>query len=71
MTYREFYKAMHSFVVFSYEDIRGVFGTFDMREKEHEISLFLINRENALRVSSFYDYVSGLDFDALCENRSL
>ncbi len=38
----------------------------DMREKEHEISLFLINRENAVRVSSFYDYVSGLDFDALC-----
>ncbi len=38
----------------------------DMREKEHEISLFLINSENAVRVSSFYDYVSGLDFDALC-----
>ncbi len=40
--------------------------TADMREKEHEISLFLINRENAVRVSSFYDYVNGLDFDALC-----
>ncbi len=31
MTYREFYKAMHSFVVFSYEDIRGVFGSIDRR----------------------------------------
>ncbi len=38
----------------------------DMREKEHEISLFLINRENAMRVRSFYDYVGGLDFSALC-----
>ena len=38
----------------------------DMREKEHEISLFLINSENVLRVSSFYDYVSGLDFNFLC-----
>lgn len=38
----------------------------DMREKEHEIRLFLINREHAIRVSSFYDYVSALDFDALC-----
>ncbi len=38
----------------------------DMHEKEHEISLFLINSENVLRVSSFYDYVSGLDFDSLC-----
>ncbi len=34
--------------------------------KEHDISLFLINRENATRVSLFYDYVSSLDFDALC-----
>ncbi len=38
----------------------------DMREKEHEIRLFLINTEHAVRVSSFYDYVSGLDFDTLC-----
>jgi len=35
MTYREFYKAMHSFVVFSYEDIRGVFGSID-RRRLHE-----------------------------------
>ncbi len=31
MTYREFYKAMHPFVVFSYEDIRGVYGSVDRR----------------------------------------
>ncbi len=31
-----------------------------------ETSLFLINRENATRVSLFYDYVSSLDFGALC-----
>lgn len=31
MNYREFYKAMHAFVVFSYEDIRGVFGRIDRR----------------------------------------
>ncbi len=35
MIYREFYKAMHSFVVFSYEDIRGVFGSVD-RRRLHE-----------------------------------
>ncbi len=35
MTYREFYKAVHPFVVFSYEDIRGVFGSID-RRRLHE-----------------------------------
>ncbi len=35
MTYREFYKAMHPFVVFSYEDARGVFGSVD-RRRLHE-----------------------------------
>ncbi len=35
MTYREFYKVMHPFVVFSYEDIRGVFGSVD-RRRLHE-----------------------------------
>lgn len=39
----------------------------DMREKEHEISLFLINSENVLRVSSFFDYVNSLDFNELCK----
>ncbi len=37
MTYQEFYKAMHAFVVFSYEDIRGVFGRMD-RRRLHEWS---------------------------------
>ncbi len=35
MTYREFYKAIHPFVVFSYEDARGVFGHID-RRRLHE-----------------------------------
>lgn len=38
----------------------------DMREKEHEISLFLPNKENTLRVSSFHDYIKALDFHTLC-----
>ncbi len=37
MTYREFYKAMHPFVVFSYDDARGVFGHVD-RRRLHEWS---------------------------------
>lgn len=35
MTYQVFYKAMHSFLVFSYEDIRGIFGSID-RRRLHE-----------------------------------
>jgi len=40
-------------------------GDTDIREKEHEISLFLIEKDNRARVSSFYSYIRSLDFGKL------
>jgi|GEM_PF-1004454 len=38
----------------------------NISEKEHEISMFLMDKNNIARVSSFYDYVRSLDFTKLC-----
>jgi predicted nucleotidyltransferase component of viral defense system len=37
----------------------------DISEKEHEISLFLIKKENTARITSFYSYISKLNFNEL------
>ncbi len=37
----------------------------DIKEKVHEISLFLQNKENSERVRTFYDYIRQLDIDKL------
>ncbi len=42
-------------------------GNTDIREKEHEISLFLIEKENAARVTSFYSYIRSLNFAKLSD----
>ncbi len=37
----------------------------DIKEKEHEISLFLTQKENKTRVTTFFEYIRNLDFPSL------
>jgi predicted nucleotidyltransferase component of viral defense system len=40
----------------------------DIREKEHEISLFLLEKENKIRITTFIDYIKSLDFNELSKD---
>jgi predicted nucleotidyltransferase component of viral defense system len=37
----------------------------DINEKENEISLFLVEKENKTRIITFFDYIRGLNFEEL------
>ncbi len=37
----------------------------DIKEKENEISLFLMKKENKIRIITFFDYIKRLNFEEL------